>query len=135
MTGWLSMSRRKPASKRAPAPASRRAPTTRKKKSVATKQKPAAPAKKKSSPTKRSRVAKAAPVATKPARPAKSLMALGTGAYGGGLWAIIERVKRISGGDLRDACQVFELQLDALDDGALLGTVAEFDAAMRRAYD
>lgn len=61
-------------------------------------------------------------------------MALGTGAYGGGLWAIIERVKRISGGDLADACEAFEIQLDALDDGALVGTVAEFDAAMRRAY-
>lgn len=131
------MSRRKPARKP-------RSPTTSQKQPRASKAKVAAsptrPAKKRA----KAKATKAAPKAkprakprpkAAPARPARSLMALGTGAYGGGLWAIIERVKRISGGDLRDACQAFELQLDALDDGALTGTVQEFDAAMNRAYD
>jgi hypothetical protein len=126
--------RRKASSSKPRASRPKSAPKSRKKRAVPRAKSRAAP-----KPPKRLKPPKSAKPAPIPGERrqsiAKSLMALGTGAFGGGLWAIIERVKRVSGGDLRDACDAFEIQLDALDDGALVGTVDEFDAAMNRAYD
>ena len=51
------------------------------------------------------------------------------------LWTIIERVERASAGELEAACKAFKAELEALDDAALIAVVAQFDAAMWRAYD
>lgn len=129
------MSRRKPASKRASTTTGRKPSAKAASRTRAKAKPPATPKLTRAKPGPKPATKRASARPVKRPAAAKSLMALGTGAYGGGLWAIIERVKRISGGDLRDACEVFEVQLDALDDGALVGTVREFDAAMNRAYD
>ncbi|HZV01968.1 MAG TPA: DUF4240 domain-containing protein [Planctomycetota bacterium] len=51
------------------------------------------------------------------------------------LWEIIARVEHASAGELNAACDAFRAELELHDDDALIAVVAQFDAAMLRAYD
>jgi hypothetical protein len=51
------------------------------------------------------------------------------------LWQIIDRVRAVAGGELTASVDAFRIELEALDDQALLEVDAGFSRAMQRAYD